>query len=250
MFPNSPEALAERARTGQLTWAGPLVLIFARTGLAFLAQGAAALVLAARGSPQPYADAAAWMTVWATLVDLGSLGLLAFFLRREGIGLLDLYRAAAPYSGWGTVGRALGYLLFLGAVGMASASVASLALTGQPFAEPPVSSLPLWAGLYSALVWPLLWGFTEEATYNGYAAPRVAALRSKGLAVALVSVGWALQHVALPFRPDAVFLALRLVPSLAVAVAATLIYLRTRRLLPLALAHWLVDAATGALTLR
>lgn len=250
MFPNSPEALAERARTGQLTWAGPLVLIFARTGLAFLAQGVAALVLAAQGSPQPYADAAAWMTVWGSLVDLGSLGLMAFFLRREGIGLFDLYRAAAPYSGWGTVGRALGYLLLFGAVGVATASAFSLALTGRPFADPPVGSLPLWAGLYSALVWPLLWGFTEEATYNGYAAPRVAALRGKGLAIALVSIGWSLQHVALPFRPDPVFLALRLAPSLAVALTATAIYLRTRRLLPLAIMHWLVDAATGALTLR
>lgn len=250
MFPNSPEALAERARTGQLTWAGPVVLTLARTALAFAAQGVAALVLAAQGSRQPYADAAAWMTVWASLVDLGSLGLLAYFLRREGIGLVDLYRARAPGAPWGTAGRALGYLLFLGAVGVAAASAASLALTGRPFADPPVSSLPLWAGLYSALVWPLLWGFTEEATYNGYAAPRVAALRGRGFAVALVSVGWALQHVALPFRPDPVFLALRLAPSLAVAVAATTIYLRTRRLLPLAIAHWLVDAATGALTLR
>lgn len=249
-FPNSPEALARRARGGELGWAGPLTLAFARTPLAFLGQGLGALVLSARGSATPYEDAAAWMTVWATFVDLGSLALLALFLRREGLGLFDLYRAGPGGSALGTLGRGLGYLVFLGAVGVGAASAASLALTGRPFAEPPVSHLPLWAGLYSTLVWPLLWGFTEEATYNGYAAPRLAALRGRGFAVAVVSAGWALQHVALPFRPDPVFLALRLVPSLAVALAATTLYLRTRRLLPLALAHWLIDALTGALTLR
>jgi membrane protease YdiL (CAAX protease family) len=50
-------------------------------------------------------------------------------------------------------------------------------------------------------------------------------------------------------RFDATFLALRFVPSLAVGVVMVAIYLRTRNLLSLALAHWLIDALTGALTL-
>lgn len=195
-------------------------------------------------------QSAAWMTVWATLVDLGSLALIGYFLRREGISIRDLFRARPRTSALRTIGLTVLYLVALGAVGFSVAVVANLALRGTPFGEPPVSHLPLWAGLYSTIVWPLIWGFTEEATYNGYAAPRLEALRGRAFAVAVVSLGWAAQHLALPFRPDVEFLLLRFLPSLGVAIAATLIYLRTRRLLPLALAHWLIDAATGALTLR
>ena len=104
--------------------------------------------------------------------------------------------------------------------------------------------------MYSTLIWPLIWGFTEQATYDGYAAPRIAALRNNAFAIALVSLGWAAQHIALPFRPDAEYLALRFIPSLAIAITSTSIYLRTRHLLPLALAHWIIDAGTGALTLK
>jgi membrane protease YdiL (CAAX protease family) len=249
-LPSSPAALDARARAGRLSLAGVLVMTFARTVLAFLCQGLCALVLLARGSEDAWLEAADWMTVWASGVDLGSLALLAWFLRREEISIPDLFRAREPIGLPRTLGLALLYLLLLGALGFAVASATNWLLTGALLAEPPVTSLPRWAGLYSTLVWPLLWGFTEEATYNGYAAPRLAALRGSRVAVLVVSLGWMLQHIALPFRADGVFLALRLAPSLAIALAATSLYLRTRRLLPLAIAHWIIDAGTGALTLR
>ncbi len=240
-LPNSPELLAQRVQAGQISWTGPVVLVFARLVLAFASQGLASLFAD---------DAARWMTVWGTLVDLGSLALMAFFLRREGLGIADLFRARPRSSALRTIGLALLYLVIFGIIGFSVAAVASLLITGSPFAEPPVGGLPLWAGLYSTLIWPLIWGFTEQATYDGYAAPRIAALRSTGFAIALVSVGWAAQHLALPFRPDADYLALRFIPSLAIAITSTSIYLRTRHLLPLALAHWIIDAGTGALTLK
>lgn len=94
----------------------------------------------------------------------------------------------------------------------------------------------------------LVWGFVEQATYDGYAAPRLRELFDSRWALAIVCVGWAAQHLALPFRADPEFWAYRFFPALAVAVASVAIYLRTRELLPLALAHWWLDAATGALT--
>jgi hypothetical protein len=33
-------------------------------------------------------------------------------------------------------------------------------------------SLPLPAALYGVLVWPFLWGLTEQMTYHGYLVPR------------------------------------------------------------------------------
>jgi membrane protease YdiL (CAAX protease family) len=249
-FPNSREALSERAARGRLTWVGPVVLSFARLLLAMMAQGLCALVLLLGGTPRPLEESARWMTVWGTLVDLGSLALMAFFLRREGLSVRALFRARAPTSWPRTVGLALLYLVVFGIIGFSVAAAASLLITGTAFSEPPVGHLPLWAGLYSTLVWPLIWGFTEQATYDGYAVPRLEVLRGRAFAVALVSLGWAAQHLALPFRPDAAYLALRFIPSLAIALTSTAIYLRTRNLLPLAIAHWLIDAGTGALTLK
>ena len=135
-------------------------------------------------------------------------------------------------------------------VGFAAGALAGLVIYGDTSPRPPTAAgLPLWAGLYSTLVWPLVWGFTEQAAYNGYAVPRVEALSRSRWALAIVCVGWASQHVALPFRPDLAHAAYRLLPSLAVAVGAVAIYLRTRDLLGLSIAHWVIDAATGALTL-
>lgn len=101
-------------------------------------------------------------------------------------------------------------LIGLGAVGFAGSAAVGLTLHGKALLDPPVVPLPLSAGLYSAIVWPLVWGFVEEATYNGYAAPRAQALSSWLLVV--VCLGWAAQHLVLPLLFDAAFLASRFVP--------------------------------------
>lgn len=248
-LPNSAEALEARARAGVLSWRLVVVVCFARLGLSVAAQAVSAAVLHAQGVERPFEAAAAWFTVHGTLVDLGSLALLAWCLRREGLSVTDLFRAAPRPRWWAVLGQAVVALLLMGAAGAGMAALLGLVLLGTPFPPPPVSSLPTWAGLYSTLVWPLLWGFVEQATYDGYAAPRVAALSRSRWALAVVWLGFAAQHLALPLRFDATFLALRVVPSFAVGVVMVALYLRTRQLLPLALAHWAVDAATGALTL-
>lgn len=245
-MPNSEAAVRARVAAGAIGWPAVLLVSFARLGFALVAQGVTAGVLAARGVERPFVAAADWFTVHGTLVDLGTLALLAWLLRREGLSVADLFRArSVPF------GRSLllapVMLVGLGAVGFAGAAVTGLVVYGTPLVPPPMSPLPLWAALYSALVWPLVWGFVEEAAYNGYAAPRAQALGGT-LAVAVVCLGWAAQHLALPLRFDAAFLAVRFFPSLGVAIAAVAVYLRTRNLLPLAIAHWLIDAASGALT--
>jgi uncharacterized protein len=59
-----------------------------------------------------------------------------------------------------------------------------------------------------------------------------------------VSFAWALQHVFMPLTFDAKFMAFRLLASVPFAVFETLLYLRLRRLIPLAIAHALMDGAT------
>ena len=245
--PNSAEAIAARVRAGRITASAIIVVSFARLFLAVLAQTATAGVLHLRGVERPFVAAADWFTVHGTLVDLGSMVLLAVLLRREGLRLRDLFRARRGPSLGRTLLQVPLVLMLLGSVGFSTAAAVGMLAYGTPLPPPPVVPLPLWAGLYSVLVWPLLWGFVEEATYNGYAAPRALTLPHGRLLLAVVCLGWAAQHLALPLRFDVAFLALRFL--LAVAVVAVALYLRTRNLLPLALAHWLIDAATGALTL-
>lgn len=241
--PNSQQAIARRVAAGQVRWDALVILASARLVLALLAQGLAALV-----GRTGYVEAGAWMTVWASLVDLGCLALLVYFLRREGLGLSDLFRAREPVPLHRTLLLVPLVLVGLGGLGFSVAAVTGLLVSGA-VPPPPTSTLPLWAGLYSLLVWPLLWGFTEQATYDGYVAPRALALGRSRWALAIVVLGWGAQHLALPFEPDLAFLATRLLPSCAIAVACVAWYLRVRNLLPFALAHWLIDAATGAMTL-
>ena len=60
--------------------------------------------------------------------------------------------------------------------------------------------LPLWARLYSLLIWWPIWSVTEEPNYNGYLASRFAALsRHRWVAYSLAGFCWALQHSFLPF---------------------------------------------------
>jgi hypothetical protein len=72
------------------------------------------------------------------------------------------------------------------------------------------------AAFYGVLVFPFVWGPTEQMTYNGYLVPRFQVLRSTSRAVAFVAVAWSFQHAVMPLTFDArfmVFRALSPVPS-------------------------------------
>jgi Type II CAAX prenyl endopeptidase Rce1-like len=105
--------------------------------------------------------------------------------------------------------------------------------------------LPLPAALYGVLMWPFIWGLTEQMTYNGYLAPRLQVLcGSTSLAIVFVAFAWSLQHVFMPLTFDAKFMAFRLLSSVPNTVFQTLLYLRFRRLAPLAIGHALMDGAS------
>lgn len=105
-------------------------------------------------------------------------------------------------------------------------------------------SLPLPAALYGVLVFPFIWGLTEQMTYNGCLAPRFQVVcRSTTLAVAIVAFAWSLQHSFMPLTFDPRYMAFRLLSPVPNTVFATVVYLRLRRLVPLALSHALMDGA-------
>jgi membrane protease YdiL (CAAX protease family) len=238
---NAREVLEARVRAGQLTLAGPVVMLFARTVLAFLSQAAAASLFLLRGHPDPWLAAAPWFTVAGTLVDLGSLALIAWLARREGTRLVDLIGLDRAGLRRDLLWVPAMIVIFL-VVGIASGAAVGVLLYG---ATPPpqiMGPLPLWAAVYSVFVWPVLWGLAEQLTYNGYTLPRLQALTGRTwLAVLLTCLGFGLQHIALPNLPDARFLLYRFLPPVLIGLVVFPLYLRRRRLLPFIVAHWFAD---------
>jgi uncharacterized protein len=64
------------------------------------------------------------------------------------------------------------------------------------------------------------------------------------VAITVVAFAWSLQHAFMPLTFDTKFMAYRLLASPSLAVFDTLLYLRLRRLVPLAVAHALMDGST------
>jgi len=241
--PNSRPALQDREARHLLPWSGPLLMLFARSAFAIAAQGLVAAVYAAQGSASAWKEAEAWLPVYGTLIDIGCLALLWRLTRREGITLLDLV---------GPDRQRLGHDILLGLVlipacllfiygGVAISGWLIYGRVGGPqFGEP----LPLIATLYAVSIWPLIWGFTEQMTYNGYLVPRFQVLSGGTLAVAVVAFSWSFQHAFMPLTFDPDFMLHRLLSSMPNSLFMIAVYLRLRRLLPLAIAHWLMDGAS------
>lgn len=225
-------------------WRAVVVMLFARAAFAVAAQGLVAVIYAMHGSATPWRDAEVWLPVYGTVIDAGCLSLLWWLTRREGSTLADLIgfdRARLPRDillGLLLVPACLVFILG----GVAASSFLLYGGVGLPqFGEP----LPWMPALYALLIWPLIWGLTEQLTYNGYLLPRFQALcGSTALAVAVVASVWALQHAFMPLTFDPEYMAHRFVSSMPNALFMVLVYLRLRRLPPLVVAHWLLDGAS------
>lgn len=231
----------QRVASGTLGWAGPAQLLFARSAFALVAQRLVAAWVAAQGSAEPWREAGRWLPVYGSLIDAACLVSLWRLARREGITLLDL-------TGFqhGRLGRdmLLGLALIPPSLLLILAGImgSNLLVYGHLGAPDVFVPLPPWAALYAMLVFPLLWGITEQATYNGYLLPRLQVLSgSPALAVAAVALSWSLQHAVMPVSFPPSFMLYRALAPLPFATFQALMYLRLRRITPLATAHWLMD---------
>jgi hypothetical protein len=244
MDPNSHDILLRRREAETLNWRGPALMLFARAVFAVGAQAVVASVFALRASPTPWHDAEPWLPVYGTLIDAGCLALLWRLTRREGIRLFDL----VGFERTRLVGDLLRGLALIPASlvfifgGTYGAGWLLYGTPSQPFV---FARLPLPAAVYGVLVFPFIWGLTEQMTYNGYLLPRFQVLcRSTSLAIAIVAFAWSLQHSFMPLTFDAKFMTFRLISSVPNTVFQTLLYLRLRRLVPFAVAHALMDGAS------
>jgi membrane protease YdiL (CAAX protease family) len=244
MDPNSREAVVRRREVATLTLRGPALMLFARAAYAVAAQGVVAAIFALRASQTPWHDAEPWLPVYGTLIDLGCLTLLWRLTRHECIRLFDLT---------GFKRTRLGRDILLGLVLIPASLVfifggvyaASWIVYGKITQPLFLGGLPLLASLYGVLVWPFIWGLTEQITYNGYLLTRLQVLcPNTGVAIAIVAFAWSLQHAFMPLTFDPKYMTYRLLASVPNSVFQTIVYLRLRRVIPFAIAHAAMDGAT------
>jgi Type II CAAX prenyl endopeptidase Rce1-like len=197
--------------------------------------------------------AAGWWMVYAALVDLGTLGVIFWLLRRDHRGYRGLL--GPPTSAW-QVG--------LGAVGVLAASVPAVVFSGEltsaSYGQNAVApmfavvDLPPWASVLSVVVVPLLGELAEPVAYLGVVLPRLERrLGRSWLAAAIVVALWAGEHALYPLLVgggggglDLGFAAYRVgsvLPFLAAWTAAY--YALGRRLLPVMAARWVFNGGSA-----
>jgi Type II CAAX prenyl endopeptidase Rce1-like len=204
----------------------------------------------AAASGQPLGAAAAWWMVDGALIDLGTLGVIVWLLRRDGSSYRRLL--GPPTAAWQVA---------LGAFGVLAASVPAMVLGAElnrafyDTATPPmfaVVDVPPLASAFSVLVVPLLAELAEPVAYLGIVLPRLEQrIGRPWIAAAIVVVVWAAEHAFYPLlishgSLDLVFAAYRVVSVLPfLATWTALYYAFDRRLLPIMAARWVFNGGTA-----
>jgi hypothetical protein len=252
---NSKSKIEKRVTQGQVTWTGPITLVAARTFLLVVVQGLVAVVYALRHHPSPWQAAAPWWSIYGTLVDIGCLLLMTQFTRAEGIRIRDLIGKVRLRRGR-DIFAGIGYYLLIFPCFLGGSILSSLLVYGSigPHLAPGQlygRALPFWAVVYTLSLWWIIWAPTEETTYQAYVLPRLEALFERPwIPVMVVAFWWTLQHSALPLIFDWRYIVWRF-GSFAPGVFVTImIYRKTRRLPPLIVAHWPMDIAAAAFTVK
>ena len=251
--PNSSPLIRVRASAGLIPWAGPMLLVSARSTLLLAFQSLLALVFLARSRPGAWREAGYYWPVYATLVDIACLAAMRYFTRREKIRLRDLLGPIRLRHGR-DIFLGLGYFALIFPLFFLAGTFAQRLLV-SPTGENAgallahLHPMPLWATIYGLSVWWMIWSPTEEATYQAYALPRLQALTGRTWAAfAVVGFWWAAQHCFLPFVPNLRLIFFRFVAFLPGVLGLMAVYWRTRRLAPLVIAHWPMDIIAAIMT--
>jgi hypothetical protein len=233
---------------------GAVLVVGTRIGLWLGVQLGVAglLVLGGAGAAgQALDEAAGWWMVDGALVDLGTLGVIGWLLRRDHRSYRGLL--GPPTTAWQVA---------LGAIGVLAASVPAVVFSGQltsaRYGQDAIApmfavvELPPWASVVGVLVVPLLAELAEPVAYLGVVLPRLERrLGRSWLAAPVVVALWAAEHAVYPLLVsggalDWGFAAYRVgsvLPFLAAWTAAY--YALGRRLLPVMAARWVFNAGTA-----
>ena len=225
----------------------PWVMTFIRLPLMLLGLIVGWLFLTLTGNAQPWSTAISLTNVLFTLfVDGICLGLLLWRAREENFRFADLINFDRARL-WKDILSGLGWFIVLTILFQISTIVSMLIVYGPSIFNPQTTTHsgfqmpPVWVFWWSATIFPIAVGFIEEMTYRAYALPRLeAATQNRWTALLIMSFGFALQHVALPLVDWQTSLT-RFLGMLPFGLILGLIYLKSRRLMPLIIAHWALD---------
>ena len=199
-------------------------------------------IFALAGDEHPLQSAEKWWPYQAILANIATFLVLRSFIRHEGRRYRDLF--GFKQHAIGKHLKQFGWLLIVGfALGGIPLYVTSYIFLGT--LVPPdlmFQPLPVWAAIVAVVVFPISNGLVETPTYFGYALPRLKALSGKlWVAVVLAGLALAFQHVALPLVADVPYMLWRFTAFIPLAIALGFIYNRTKNLLPIAIAHMVMD---------
>lgn len=248
---NGSPYLQQLIAQGQLTRFWPLLVIFIRFPLIMLGNLIAyGYIITFTNRANPWEYALMWGNVHTSLIaDTVTIVLVIWLIRREGLRLADLITWQKE-SIWreGLLGLGLTIVLYA-ALLLGGLLGAFLAFGSEAFAFDASAMVnltraelpPLWYYLWGLIVLPITVAIAEELAYRGYAQPRLEALtNSNWTAVFIVAFGFGIQHIAFSLTDWQSALA-RFIGTFIAGIVFGTIYLRQRRLLPLIIAHWLID---------
>ena len=191
--------------------------------------------------PNPLDTYVNWWVYQATFASLLTIPILLWLLKRENIKYLDFIGFKRENLGKDLI-LALGYGvlgLIVGGIGLYGSAYL---IYGDLPPETMFAPLPMWGIIPALIIMPLSISAVEAPLYIGYALPRLQKiLHSKSLAILIVSFALAFQHIALPLIFEWEFMLWRVVSFIPVALLLAAIFLKTRRLFPLMIAHFLMD---------
>jgi membrane protease YdiL (CAAX protease family) len=250
--PNSVPAIRTRLAEGRISWTGPLLMVLARSTLWMTAQSLVALLFVFQHRPDPWRQACYWWSVSFTIGDIACILGMRFFLKREGLRLRDLIGPIRLRYGRDIFLGIFCFLLFSPGF-MFGGWVAQKLFYGTGVNPSGfilhAHALPLWATVYSLVLWWPINSAVEEMTYQGYVLPRLEALTGRTwIAFAAVAFWFTAQHCVIGFVPDLRSNLCRFVGFFPGVVIVIAIYLRTRRLAPLIVGHWIIDLSAVLMT--
>jgi Type II CAAX prenyl endopeptidase Rce1-like len=194
--------------------------------------------------------AAAWWMVYAVIVDLGTLGAIAWLIRCEGVTYRSLL--GPPAAVW---------QIALGALGVLAATLPAVAygteVTKAFYGDATLPmfamvDVPVWASVFAVLLGPLLAELAEPVAYLGILLPWLERrIRRSWLAATVVVAIWAAEHAFYPLLTDdggldLAFAAYRVVSVLPfLAVWTAIYYAFGRRLLPIMVARLVFNGGTA-----
>jgi len=199
---------------------------------------------------QPINAAAGWWMVYAGLIDVATLGVIIWLIRRDGVSYRSLL--GPPAAAWQVA---------LGALGVLAATVPAVVFgieineafygnaTLPMFA---VVDVPAWASFFSVLVAPVLAELAEPVLYLGVVLPRLERrIGRPWIAATIVVLVWAGEHAFFPLlirdgSLDLVFAGYRVVSVLPFLASWTALYYALgRRLLPIMAARWIFNGGSA-----